>query len=225
MISGTIELSGLLLTVVVAVAWADLPYNYLSLSAKAKQAVQWDQITASVRPANALPDVYPPPDVDPSTMFDPNFLVTSFLWGSDEVPPGRRKSLVAPYAAIAKIVFKTRPDSNFTGLFQSGGIGLLRIGLSAAQEGTSASNFVLTFAAKIYIDGMKTIWDSDARIMGRQTRKKNTLICLALLIFAKNILAGHASLGRKRKFCIWKVWAKDPSPLPVLQEKTVLKEM
>ena len=137
---------------------AVLPDNYQSLSAKDKQTLQWNQIVASQHDVNSLPTVYPAPGSNLTFLTIPTYLETTFLWRSDEMPDDRRRIVIAPFGVVAKIIFRTTryTPSYFTGLFDTGGIGIIRLALDGAHLLNSTENFDISTATKIYIDGTLT---------------------------------------------------------------------
>ena len=139
----------------IVMCWAALPDNYQSLSALDKQQVQWNQILATKYSESQLPNTYPPPNTNGTELYNASFLLPTFTWYGDEMPDNRRRSFISPYATVAKVVFRTTKNtpSGFTGMFQSGGRGLMRIALNPVRFQTSVNDFALTFITKIYIDG------------------------------------------------------------------------
>ena len=138
-----------------AVTWAILPDEYLSFLAQEKQEVQWVQIEASKYPDGELPTTLPPPGTNGTELFNASFLVPTFTWHGDEMPDHRRRSFISAYGTVAKVIFRTVPytPSYFTGLFRSGGVGLMRIALNNARFKTSTADIAITVATKVYIDG------------------------------------------------------------------------
>ncbi len=84
------------------------------------------------------------------------FLGQTFTHVSDELPEGRPK-LLHTYGSTALIEFQVDPrSSSYTGLFQTGGIGLIRLSL-AKQPDSSDDNYIPGFAMKLLVDGKASI--------------------------------------------------------------------
>jgi hypothetical protein len=135
-----------LVSVLAVVAQAALPGNYDSLTAAQKTEVLWQQ--ASAAPYASLPNENPGV-LSMASMFLPTFLVGSFTAATDEFGPADRTKLIHTYGAVAKVRFEMNPDSPFTGIFKSGGVGLAR--LSLAKYDLNA--FTPGMALKVLIDG------------------------------------------------------------------------
>jgi hypothetical protein len=104
-------------------------------------------LTASEYPAGSLP-TKGPSALDLAKLFSCSFLQVTFNHQSDEMP-FERKRVIHTYGSVAKVRFETDPTSHpFTGLFQSGGEGLIRLSL-AAQGGAYTPGAGL----KIFVDG------------------------------------------------------------------------
>lgn len=127
---------GFVLFVLTAVSYAELPANYEQLTADQKQSILWDQIVSSnaQKPlpplnTNSFSSVW----AQLTGLFN---LSPTFDYTSDELPKGRVK-ILHPNGSVGKIVFV--PDTNhpFTGLYQSGAIGLARLSLGTTPSDTS----------------------------------------------------------------------------------------
>ncbi|OQV15768.1 hypothetical protein BV898_10022 [Hypsibius exemplaris] len=124
---------------------------YKPLSAQQKQAIQWAKIQATKYDINNLPTEFPPPGSDPFTVLrDANYLRISFEWEGDEMPGNRNRLVFSPLAVICKIKFNTfqNTTSGYTGIFQSGGIGFIRLSINGVR-----ASFDPTASMKIYVDG------------------------------------------------------------------------
>ncbi|OQV12278.1 hypothetical protein BV898_13470 [Hypsibius exemplaris] len=137
------------MTFVVAVGRVNgaLPANYMRMSANQKQDVLWKQVLRNPYPMNRLPTVGPTA-ANFSKLFVPAFLKTSFTWTGDEMPPGRAR-ILHNYGVVCKVDLDVFSDSPFSGVFSTGGVGVLR--LSLAQ--LSNDSFPVGVALKILVDG------------------------------------------------------------------------
>ncbi|OQV16925.1 hypothetical protein BV898_08931 [Hypsibius exemplaris] len=138
----------------------ELPAGYNSMSALEKQQALWEQIEDTSYDSQNMP--LPTEDftmANISKLFDPNYDSVSYLLKSDELPRTRLK-LAHPYGSVCMVHFNiTNNDTSFTGLFRSGGIGLLRmssgnmdqtaiavgLGLKIFISGQNSQNFLLLF--------------------------------------------------------------------------------
>ncbi|OQV15803.1 hypothetical protein BV898_10055 [Hypsibius exemplaris] len=140
---------------VLALAAAVLPDNYVTLSAREKQALQWSQVLESRYNLTELPSAFPQPTDNLTLLGLPEYLAQSFLITGDEMPGTRRRMLLSPFAVVCKVEYRTfkNSTSQFTGLFNTGGIGLIRLALDAIYGPPLGSLFSPTAVLKIYIDG------------------------------------------------------------------------
>ena len=130
-------------------AQAITPSRLLPDSALAtrKQEQLWNLIASSEYAAGSLPTKRPSA-FDLAKLFSCSFLQVTFNHTSDEMPL-ERKRVIHTYGSVAKVRFETYPTlHSFTGLFQSGGEGLIRLSL-AGQGG----NTIPGAGLKILIDG------------------------------------------------------------------------
>ncbi|OWA52702.1 hypothetical protein BV898_17148 [Hypsibius exemplaris] len=155
-------LLALITTLFITPLSAVLPRNYQSLSAQAKQTLQWNQILESQYRFDQLPALSSSHRPDNLTLLgNPTYLATSFLHKGDEMPGTRRRMTMSPVGVICKVSFRTfrNSTSRFTGLFHSGGIGVIRLALHLSRTSTvreigdRATDFAPTAVMKIYIDG------------------------------------------------------------------------
>jgi hypothetical protein len=137
-------------------AQSTLPANYQSLSAQAKRDLQWSQVLATQYSLNALPIAFPQPGSNVSELFDVNFLLQKFLLTVDEFPPDHLRSVIDPISTMCKVKFNmwNNSTSGYTGLFSSGGLGMLRLSLDGSKSANnSLYQFIINIVTKIYIDG------------------------------------------------------------------------
>ncbi|OQV16935.1 hypothetical protein BV898_08941 [Hypsibius exemplaris] len=125
--------------------WGLLPPDYTAMSAREKQHILWKQIDDSAY--TELPqEGFSMANF--SHLFDPQYDTVSYLRKSDELSKTRFK-LVHPFGSVAMVRLKiTNRDAPFTGIFKSGGIGLLRIS-PATMDFTAIS---VGLGLKIFID-------------------------------------------------------------------------
>lgn len=130
---------------------AVLPASYTSLSATEKQAILWNQVLDTQYSWDRLPNTFDPKQYNLTLQETGEFLAISFMHTGDEQPPGRSRMDAAHFGIVGKITFKTYKNSTsgYTGLLNSGGIGLIRLSLDT-QSGASYNPNV---GVKILIDG------------------------------------------------------------------------
>lgn len=128
-------------------AYAQLPENYQSFSAQEKQDLLWSEISKSHDEAplppfagNSFTEVL----AKLKGLFN---LGPSFDHSSDEVPEGRIKVIHAT-GSVAKISFVPAPNHPFTGIYQTGALGLARLSLATPPADT---NFIPGMAIKFLI--------------------------------------------------------------------------
>ncbi|OQV18901.1 hypothetical protein BV898_06963 [Hypsibius exemplaris] len=124
-----------------------LPPNYQDLSAQEKIQILWANNLAERY--ETLPTEAPK---DMSKVMDLPFLAQTLTHDSDEYPTGRPR-LISPYGTIAQVQFKPSPTNPYTGLYQTGVHGLIR--LSNQQLGNIGFN--PSMALKIPIDGKPSL--------------------------------------------------------------------
>lgn len=128
-------------------AYAQLPTNYQDLTAQEKQTLLWDEITQS-----HIQDPLPPLS---GNSFDEVLaklkglfnLTPSFDHSSDELPEGRSKILHAN-GSVGKVAFIPASGHPFTGIYQTGAIGLTRLSLGVPP---AEDRFVPGMAVKFLI--------------------------------------------------------------------------
>lgn len=118
-----------------------LPSDYDSLSAEEKLERLWSQVSAEPYPAGPLPSE-PPSTWARRKLFTVGHDRVSFEHVSDVVPRGRTK-LVHAHGTCACVTWKVKDSRGFTGVFESGGRGLLRF-----SDATGGPVFSPSFAIK-----------------------------------------------------------------------------
>jgi hypothetical protein len=132
---------------------ATLPEDYTSMSAKDKEAILWNKISDSAYDEDKLPSQnFNMANL--SKIFSPAYSVASFMHRGDEMP-GQRQKIIHTYGSVCKAqLVITAQDSPYTGIFQSGGLALLRA--STPIHGQSNHSISPTLALKILIDGQES---------------------------------------------------------------------
>ncbi|GAV03898.1 hypothetical protein RvY_14265 [Ramazzottius varieornatus] len=126
-----------------------LPDGYQSLSAKDKLSVLWGRISEQAYDAQNLPTASAPP-ASMSKLASVDFMSQVFLHIADEMPVGRPK-LPHAYGVTCKIQLVISPNTTrkYTGVFRSGGVGVIRLSLGALNN----QSFNPGLGLKILIDG------------------------------------------------------------------------
>ncbi len=146
------KLAGLLGIMTVWASWHvaassfSLPPDFERLSASSKQALLWSRISASPYAAEQL-KLKGPGVLDLLKAADPCFMAAAFLNPGDEMAEGRVK-LIHSNGAVVKVRWVPSPNS-FTGIFQSGALGLARLSIASP----STSNYIPGMALKLMING------------------------------------------------------------------------
>lgn len=132
---------------------AKLPEQYDTLPNEQKQDILWDQINKS-HLENPLPELNQGGFWDVLDKLKGLFnLKPTFDHFSDEIPAGRVK-IIHANGAVGKIFFKPASGHPFTGIYQSGGIGLVRLSVATAPSDTS---FIPGMAIKMLISNHASI--------------------------------------------------------------------
>ncbi|GAU87502.1 hypothetical protein RvY_00334 [Ramazzottius varieornatus] len=131
-----------------AVALADLPPNYESLTAIQKQEILWNNINADVYDYDNLPTAGPTP-AQLVAFMNVNFTLQTFLLVSDEMPVGRTK-VIHPYGPVAKARMVIFPNSRYTGIFSPGQTHCL---VRPSPGSFNPQNLVPGLGVKCLIDG------------------------------------------------------------------------
>jgi hypothetical protein len=125
----------------------------VSAKAEVKQKALWDNVYLT-RYRGELPKE--DPSVDLRLLLERFFTVQSFTWDGDELPADRQDlvhpKIIHTYGAVGKVKWEADPNSKFSGLFKSGGIGLARLSL-AGQSGAYTPGMGL----KILVDGQPSV--------------------------------------------------------------------
>ena len=129
---------------------AALDASYQGLSGADKQAKIWSLIAGNPYSISQLPTKYPQnANVDLTQLRNASYYPASFLTTGDEMPAGRYR-LSNPYGAVAMVEFVAYGNASaaYTGLFKSGGIGLVRLSL----HNMAPASFAPQLAMKIFLD-------------------------------------------------------------------------
>lgn len=128
-------------------SFAHLPENYQNLTSKQKQNILWENISKTPYSAEELSSKLKDPNIFKTlSLFSADFLMSTFLHVSDEMPLDRLK-LIHTYGSAAKVELEIDPSSPFTGIFQTGGHGIVRLSIAKQK-----SPFTPGMALKILID-------------------------------------------------------------------------
>lgn len=141
-------LSAVVLLGLAALANAVLPDNYQNLTAKEKQNILWSQISANPYPL----DKFPPNLPDDDRLLDVKFLTEVFIGTSDELAVGRPK-IISPFGIACKSELVISPDSPYTGIYKSGGVGILRLSSNGGAQGARLTPFL---AVKVLVNGQRS---------------------------------------------------------------------
>lgn len=129
-------ISSLIVFSINSTLYAQLPTNYQDLGAEEKQELVWSEITKS-HEEDPLPPVSGNSFKDVLQklrgLFD---LGPTFDYTSDELPEGRIK-IIHANGSVAKVAFVPEANHPFTGIFQTGAIGLARLSLAAPPSDNS----------------------------------------------------------------------------------------
>lgn len=145
---------------------APLQADYIKHTALQKQELLWKRLSKTPYTSANLPTL-----LDPSTGWNavnPSYLVEMFTLETDEVAKGRKKALNS-FGSAAKVTFKILSRSKakdakttnsartkFTGLFQTGGPGIVRFSLAKLMTSPEES-FRPAIALKMLIKGKPSV--------------------------------------------------------------------
>lgn len=135
-------------------AFADLGESYQEQRARTKLDILWNNVSAD--PYSTLPEMkFFPADSYKVThgyrfVRDAGSLGHSFDHRSDEMPKSRIKVIHA-YGSAAQIEFVPNGEHPFSGLFQTGAVGIARLSLGVPFASTGS--FVPGMAIKLLVDG------------------------------------------------------------------------
>ncbi|EIE19287.1 hypothetical protein COCSUDRAFT_58584 [Coccomyxa subellipsoidea C-169] len=139
---------------------AGLPQDYQDLSASQKRDALWASIQSSTYPSGAALPAQGPGAAAELQLLWPPYLWATFLHSSDALPRGRVK-LIHTFGSVCKVSLKINPASRqafggppgYSGIFKSGGAGLLR--LSPAKQ--NFGSFQPGAGLKILISGRPSV--------------------------------------------------------------------
>ncbi len=127
---------------------AALPIDYDALSTTEKQDVLWQNILTSY-------NTEPRPEIVTGGFWHTLELLKglfslspTFDYASDEMPKGRKK-IIHANGSVGKMVFEPASGHPFTGIYQRGGRGLVRLSLAQASTDTS---YIPGMAVKFFVD-------------------------------------------------------------------------
>jgi hypothetical protein len=107
------------------------PNTFFKQSAQEQQDFIWHAVEASAYQVLPEQDQAPPKDL--ALLARSENLVKVFQYSSIVLPEGRRKA-THQFGTVAKVEFEAQPGSRaYTGLFRSGGLGILRLSLAKAN--------------------------------------------------------------------------------------------
>lgn len=116
--------------------FANLPENYQALPAAQKQDILWTEITNS-HAKNPLPKLNDKTLKDILAAISILFnLGPTFDHANDELPSERIK-IIHANGSVGKVLLKPTSDHPFTGIYQTGAIGLARLSLAAKPTNDS----------------------------------------------------------------------------------------
>lgn len=127
-----------------------LPSDYLTLPAREKQTLLWNNILQSKYPDGELPEqswarfMW---SAASGGLFGLQYLRKAIQHIGDELPDGRPR-LIHSFGAVCLVTFEPISGGPFSGTFSSGACGLLRVSLTLP-----AASFTPGFAVKFLIDG------------------------------------------------------------------------
>ena len=127
-----------------------LPADYVSLPARDKQQLLWNNIVQSKYRDGEMPSsswlrfMW---DAVTGGLFGKNYLRKTLLHEADELPD-RRRRLIHSFGSVCLITFEAVPNAPFSGTLSSGACGVLRVSLTLPSR-----SFTPGFAVKFLIDG------------------------------------------------------------------------
>lgn len=187
---GILILSGLLSFFISISLYAELPINYQDLTAQEKQDVLWDKITKS-NEEEPLPAFSGSSFSDVLAKLKGLFnLSPTFNHPRDEVPAGRVK-IIHANGSVGKIAFIPTTNHPFTGIYQTGGIGLARLSLATPPSDDTfipgmaikiliSKNASLNFHVMNLLEGQNENWNYFAKDFSNQIPHPTTFILKAI---------------------------------------------
>jgi hypothetical protein len=133
--------------------FAALPDHYQDLSAIQKQTLLWENIVSSYQDTGMPQESQSGWGAALKKIKAVFSLKATFDHINDEMPTGRVK-FIHEQGSVGKIRFEPTADHPFTGIYQSGGLGLARLSL-AVHPGKSG--FVPGMALKFFINGQPSV--------------------------------------------------------------------
>ncbi|KTC91112.1 hypothetical protein OQJ18_14340 [Fluoribacter dumoffii] len=143
----TLIMSGLICFFISLSSYADLPCYYQELTAREKLDLLWNEITLS-HAEDPLPPLAGDSFSEVLEKLKGLFrLNPTFDTASDEMPEGRVK-IIHANGSVGKIALVPAPDHPFTGIYQTGAVGLARLSLATPP---SDDNYIPGLAIKFLI--------------------------------------------------------------------------
>lgn len=128
-------------------SYAQLPSNYQDLSAQEKQELIWKEVLKS-HDKEPLPPLVGNTFVQVLLKLKGLFnLSPTFDHNQDELPQGRVK-IIHANGVVGKVSFIPVPNHPFSGFYQNGGVGLVRLSLAVPPTNSS---FIPGMAIKLFI--------------------------------------------------------------------------
>jgi hypothetical protein len=131
-------------------AHAELPTNYINLSSLEKQNILYSNSARYPYTKSEMDQQEDPGALEKLKLFSTTYLKDVFLNDNDEFEFPKTK-LIHTYGSVAKIEFKITNPLKYTGLFQSGAKGIIRLSLVQLE-----GSFTPGMAIKLLVDGQKS---------------------------------------------------------------------
>jgi hypothetical protein len=133
-----------------------LPSDYQNRTALEKQAILWSHLSTSYEDQKKTLPNDKPGFLDLLDLFSTSFLAWSFNWVSDEMIT-KRNRLIHRHGAAAKVILKPNPECPYSGVFCSGGVGVMRFSLGGVVHDLAKDSFAPGVALKILIDNNPSV--------------------------------------------------------------------
>lgn len=133
-----------------SLGYTKLPSNYMQLSAENKQKLLFTNASSSPYSVSVIQGQQNPGTLESLKLLLVTHLAESFTNDSDEFGSKKTK-LIHTYGSVAKVSFRVTHQTEYTGLFKSGALGIIR--LSLAKIGPP---FTPGLALKLLVDGEKS---------------------------------------------------------------------
>lgn len=185
-----LAISSLACLFISASCYAQLPSNYQDLNAEEKQNLLWNNILKS-NLENPLPALSGNSFTEILEKLRGLFnLKPSFDHGNDEEPVGRVK-IIHANGVVGKVAFIPASNHPFTGIYQTGAIGLARLSLATTPSDTEyvpgiAVKFLiphhesLNFQAIYLLEGQNENWNFFANNFSNQVPHPTSWTLLAI---------------------------------------------